>query len=66
LCYLGKLSDDLYPGTLAEYFPFPNDATVQDLTAANFYMMALTAAGDVYYWGKRQVNVYFTKELSKF
>ena len=57
MLYLGKLSDDLYPGTPAEYFTFPNEAMVQDLSAANFYMMALTTSGDVYYWGKRQVSV---------
>lgn len=53
---VGKLSDSLYPGISTEYVKFPNEEKIQDLSAANFYMMALTLSGDVYYWGKRQVS----------
>ena len=55
---IGKLADDLHPGVPANYIEFPNEAKVRDLSAANFYMLALTTSGDVYYWGKSQVRVH--------
>ncbi len=56
IIYTGKLADDLFPGMPADYVKFPDGAKVQDLSAASFYMMALSVSGDVYYWGKRQVS----------
>ena len=52
----GKLYDSLGQGTGAELVNFPNDEKVIDLTCAAQFMVALTEAGNVYYWGKMQVS----------
>ena len=42
-------------GTAAEFLQFPEHAIVLELSTGGNCSLALTDAGDVYYWGKNQV-----------
>ena len=54
--HTGKLYDSLGQGVDAQFIQFPDDEKIIDIATAAQYMVALSENGNVYYWGKNQVN----------
>lgn len=55
-CFIGKLVNGQSANVAAEGVEFPNQAKIVDLAMAAGYTLALAENGDVYYWGKYQVQ----------
>ena len=51
-------------GIEAEFVSFPNSEKIIDLACAAHFMVALGESGNVFYWGRMQVCMHETDNLS--